>query len=85
MPTNRPMDVHAASPNVLEKVIGQDGVVEQVRVGLEAAWADGSKFDHALLVGPAGLGKSLVASVIAKELASDIHEVLGRLSLHPPT
>jgi Holliday junction DNA helicase RuvB len=78
MAEQRATDVHAASPSVLDKVIGQRAVVEQVRVGLAAAWADGSKFDHALLVGPPGLGKSMLASVISKELASDLHEVLGQ-------
>ena len=75
---DRQYDIHAASPTVLQKIIGQRAVVEQVRVGLEAAWADARKFDHALLVGPPGLGKSLAASVISKELGSDLHEVLGQ-------
>src|SRR4051812_5667972 len=82
-PFQPPPDLHAASPSVLEKVIGQRGVVDQIRVGLEAAWADGRKFDHALLVGPPGLGKTLCASVIAKEMAADLHEVLGQTIASP--
>src|SRR5881398_3016644 len=76
----QPPDLHAASPSVLDKVIGQRAVVEQIRVGLEAAWADGRKFDHALLVGPPGLGKSLLANVIGRELGSDVHEVLASVA-----
>jgi Holliday junction DNA helicase RuvB len=34
--------------------------------------------DDALLVGPPGCGKSQVASVIAHEMAEDLHEVLGQ-------
>ena len=53
-------------------------MVEQVRVAVEAAFADGKKFDHALLVGPPGLGKTQLASVIACEMATELHEVLGQ-------
>ncbi len=39
---------------------------------------DGNKFDHALFVGPPGLGKTAIAKVVACEMASDFHEVLGQ-------
>jgi Holliday junction DNA helicase RuvB len=77
------MDVNAAAPAALDKVVGQRGVVEQVKVGLEAAWMDRRRFDHALLVGPPGTGKSLIASVIAKELGGGLHEVLGQTITTP--
>ena len=47
-------------------------------MALDAAFADGRKFDSALLVGPPGLGKSALAAVIAEEMATDFHEVLGQ-------
>jgi len=47
-------------------------------VALDACQTDATKFDHALLVGPPGLGKSAFASVVAQEMASDFHEVLGQ-------
>src|SRR6202041_2379325 len=56
----------------------QRGVVEQVQVALEAAWADQKRFDSALLVGPPGCGKSAVARVIAEEMATEFHEVIGQ-------
>jgi Holliday junction DNA helicase RuvB len=71
-------EINDVSPSSLSHVIGQRSVVEQVRVAIEAAFADAKKFDHALLVGAAGLGKTQLASVIACEMASGLHEVLGQ-------
>jgi Holliday junction DNA helicase RuvB len=45
---------------------------------MDAAFEDGTRFDHALLVGGPGLGKSQLASVIAQEMAVEFHEVLGQ-------
>ena len=53
-------------------------MVKQVSVALDAAFADGRKFDSALLVGPPGVGKSALATVIAAEMATNFHEVLGQ-------
>ena len=71
-------DIGDVSPTSLSHLIGQRGVIDQVSVAIDAAFVDGRKMDHALLVGPPGLGKSQLASVIATELATDCHEVLGQ-------
>jgi Holliday junction DNA helicase RuvB len=34
--------------------------------------------DHALLVGPPGVGKSALANVLAAEMATELHEVIGQ-------
>ena len=39
--------------------------------------------DSALLVGPPGCGKTLVAHVVAQEMASDLHEILGQTLTSP--
>ena len=49
-----------------------------MKVALEAAFADQKRFDLALLVGPPGVGKSALASVIAQEMATEFHEVIGQ-------
>ncbi len=75
---NQPTDVSDFSPSSLAHLIGQRNVIDQVMVALDAAQQDGKRFDHAMLVGPPGLGKSALAAVIAREMAADFHEVLGQ-------
>lgn len=71
-------DINDIGPSAVGHLVGQKSVVEQVRVALEAAWADQRPYDHTLLVGPGGTGKTQTAKVIAAEMASEFHEVLGQ-------
>jgi Holliday junction DNA helicase RuvB len=71
-------DLNQIGPSALNHLVGQRSVIEQVRVALEASFADGKPFDHCLCVGPAGCGKTQTAKVIAAEMASEFHEVLGQ-------
>lgn len=75
---NKPTEVNDVAPSSVAHVVGQPGVVEQVKVAIDAAFQDQRRFDHAMLVGPPGMGKSMVANVIAQEMANDFHEVLGQ-------
>lgn len=76
-------EINDVRPNALSHLQGNLQVREQVRVAIEAAFADNKKFDHALLVGPPGVGKTQVASVIACEMATELHEVLGQSVKNP--
>ena len=71
-------EINDVAPTSLKHLIGQRSVIDQVSVALEAAFADGKRMDSALLVGPPGLGKSALAHVIAAEMATTLHEVLGQ-------
>lgn len=71
-------EINDVAPTSLARLIGQRSVVEQVRVALDAAHMDGLSFPGSLLVGPPGVGKTQTAKVIAAEMASDYHEVLGQ-------
>jgi len=61
-------ETNDAKPTSLSQIIGQGSVVAQVKVAIEAAFADKKRMDSAMLIGPPGLGKSALASVIADEL-----------------
>ena len=57
-------------PQTLNHVIGQKAVIEQARIAMDAAFQDGQPFPSTLMTGPPGLGKSMIAQVIAREMAS---------------
>ncbi|HMP57735.1 MAG TPA: Holliday junction DNA helicase RuvB C-terminal domain-containing protein [Gemmatales bacterium] len=78
MAENSRTEVNDVSPSSLGHLIGQRSVVDQVRVALDSAQQDGTKFDHSLLVGPPGCGKTQTAKVIAAEMANALHELLGQ-------
>ena len=67
-----------AAPPTLDHLTGQRHLVESVRVAIEAAFADNRRLEHALMVGPPGLGKTLFAAVLAKEMATNFVEALGQ-------
>jgi holliday junction DNA helicase RuvB len=71
-------EINDVQPTCLSHLIGNRGVTAQVKVALDAAFEDNHRFPHAVMVGPPGMGKSTLASVISKEMAVPFHEVLGQ-------
>ena len=71
-------EIGDVSPTSLTHLVGNPGVMEQVRIAIDAAFQDQRRMDHALLLGPPGMGKSSLANVISQELATPFHEVLGQ-------
>jgi Holliday junction DNA helicase RuvB len=64
-------------PSKLKDFIGQKGLVENVRISLEAARKRREPMEHALLSGPPGLGKTSLAHIIAHEMGSRITTTSG--------
>ncbi len=58
-------------PQSIDSFIGQEKVVEQLRIAIAAAKARQEPLDHTLFYGPPGLGKTSLAGVIAHEM--DVH------------
>ncbi len=56
---------------------GQDHVIENLKVFVEAANQRGEALDHTLFHGPPGLGKTTLANILAKELEADIKVTSG--------
>ncbi len=64
-------------PRRFEEFIGQERVVENLRIAIEAARARGDVLDHVLLSGMPGLGKTTLALLIANAMGVGIQETSG--------
>ena len=67
----------ALRPRNLDEYVGQQRVVENLRIYIRAAKQRGEAMDHVLLCGPPGLGKTSLAHIIAEELGVDIRPSSG--------
>jgi holliday junction DNA helicase RuvB len=64
-------------PRRLVDFVGQERTKEQLAISLEAAKARGDALDHVLLVGPPGLGKTTLATIVREELGVGLRTVAG--------
>jgi holliday junction DNA helicase RuvB len=64
-------------PRRLADFVGQERTKEQLEIALEAAKARGDALDHVLLVGPPGLGKTTLATIVREELGVGLRTVAG--------
>jgi Holliday junction DNA helicase RuvB len=56
---------------------GQNKIVDNLRIFVEAAFKRSEPLDHVLLHGPPGLGKTTLANIIAQEMKSNIKVTSG--------
>ncbi len=64
-------------PRSFDEYVGQDAVVEKLKVYVRAAGNRKDALDHCLFSGPPGLGKTSLAHIIAVELGVGIHVTSG--------
>lgn len=64
-------------PQSLDEYIGQKNIKDNLKVFLSAATARTEPLDHVLLYGSAGLGKTTLAAIIAKEMDKNIRTTSG--------
>ena len=64
-------------PKSMEGYIGQEKIKDNLAVGIAAAKMRGDALDHVLLYGPAGLGKTTLAHIIANELGTGLKITSG--------
>ena len=64
-------------PRTLDEYIGQRDVKASLSVLLQAAKGRGEAADHVLLYGPPGLGKTTLATIVARELGVNVRYTSG--------
>ncbi len=67
----------AIRPSTFDEFIGQEEVVHNLNVYIEAAQERGEPVDHIILSGPPGLGKTTLARMIANETNAEFHNTSG--------
>lgn len=64
-------------PSAFDDFIGQEKIVENLKIFITAARQRGEALDHVLLTGPPGLGKTTLAYIIAHEMGAGIRITSG--------
>ena len=68
---------HALRPKGFEDFRGQDQIVGNLKVFIQAAKERQDALDHVLLHGPPGLGKTTLSNIIATEMGVELKQTSG--------
>ena len=64
-------------PKRLADFVGQDKLKENLSIAIQASKMRGEPLDHVIIYGPAGLGKTTLAHIIAQEMDASIKVTSG--------
>lgn len=64
-------------PDTLNEFIGQEPLVDSLKIALEASKKRGEPMEHLLFAGPPGLGKTSLAHIMAKEKGTKLTATSG--------
>lgn len=67
----------ALRPKTLDEFVGQDALKANLRVFIKAAKQRGEPLDHCLFYAPPGLGKTTLATILAREMGVNLRTASG--------
>ena len=70
-------DESSLRPLTLSEFVGQEKLKEKLSIFIRAARQRGESLDHCLFYGPPGLGKTTLASIIAREMGGQLRVTTG--------
>jgi Holliday junction DNA helicase RuvB len=77
LPEDDSPDILSLRPERLSDYVGQEEIVETLKIAIQAATQRNEPMDHVLFHGPPGLGKTTLAHIIANEMQGNLTVTSG--------